>query len=71
MENEEIRSLQVGCMCVTLRNKKKKKNVLPPFSFDKMKTTTSKSVSSGGTSSLLSLIPDKKIIDNTLAPQKL
>ena len=36
-----------------------------------MKTTTSKSVSSGGTSSLLSLIPDKKIIDNTLAPQKL
>ena len=28
--------------------------------FDKMKTITSKSVSSGGTSSLLSLFPDKK-----------
>ena len=39
--------------------------------FDKMKTITSKSVSSGGTSSLLSLIPDKKIIDNTLARQSL
>ena len=39
--------------------------------FDKKKTITSKSVSSGGTSSLLSLIPDKTIIDNTLARQSL
>ena len=38
---------------------------------DKMKTITSKSVSSGRTSSLLSLIPDKKIIDNTLARQSI